>query len=311
MAGTIKLDGTQFLEKVNNEFKITNSELKLKSSGNTIVDSSGNAVVSESGGNVTLGDVRLPASGGIKDSSGNNILTESGGTITLTADQANVGSNALIVDSSGNVGVGTSSPASKFYVSNTSSDVSATANSRNPIASFSGGNANNRLDVYVDNSGGTSTMGLGAYNLAGGSTELGFYTGGSVTERMRIDSSGNLKFDSGFGSVSTVYGCRAWVNFRGTSSVAIRGSGNVTSVSDYGSGDYQVNFATSMSDANYSTLITNTSFATNSTQRNSGIKGTGSSSVTTYSASSVRMIVGNPSSASLEDNFMMCVAVFR
>lgn len=83
MAGTIKLDGTQFLEKVNNEFKITNSELKLKSTGNTIVDSSGNAVVSESGGNVTLGNVRLPATGGIKDSSGNNILTESGGNVTL------------------------------------------------------------------------------------------------------------------------------------------------------------------------------------------------------------------------------------
>jgi len=84
MAGKIKLDGTQFLEKVNNEFKITNSELKLKSTGNTIVDSSGNAVVSESGGNVTLGNVRLPSSGGIKDSSGNNVLSESGGVITLS-----------------------------------------------------------------------------------------------------------------------------------------------------------------------------------------------------------------------------------
>lgn len=84
MAGKIKLDGTQFLEKVNNEFKITNSELKLKSTGNTIVDSSGNAVVSESGGNVTLGNVRLPATGGIKDSAGNNVLSESSGVVTLS-----------------------------------------------------------------------------------------------------------------------------------------------------------------------------------------------------------------------------------
>jgi len=89
MAGKIKLDGTQFLEKVNNEFKITNSELKLKSTGNTIVDSSGNAVVSESGGNVTLGNVRLPATGGIKDSAGNNVLSESGGVVTLTQDIIN------------------------------------------------------------------------------------------------------------------------------------------------------------------------------------------------------------------------------
>ena len=84
MAGSLKLDGSEFLVKEGGQFKITNSELKLKSSGNTIVDSSGNAVVSESGGNVTLGNVRLPATGGIKDSSGNNILTESAGTVTAT-----------------------------------------------------------------------------------------------------------------------------------------------------------------------------------------------------------------------------------
>jgi len=100
MAGKIKLDGTQFLEKVNNEFKITNSELKLKSTGNTIVDSSGNAVVSESGGNVTLGNVRLPATGGIKDSSGNNILTESGGNVSI--GDLRLPTSGGIKDSSGN-----------------------------------------------------------------------------------------------------------------------------------------------------------------------------------------------------------------
>ena len=54
MAGSLKLDGSQFLVKEGGQFKITNSELKLKSSGNTVVDSSGNAVISESGGTVTL-----------------------------------------------------------------------------------------------------------------------------------------------------------------------------------------------------------------------------------------------------------------
>ena len=119
----------------------------------------------------------------------------------IQATEANIGTNALVVDSTGKVGIGTSSPASKLYVSHTTSDVSAAAASRNPIASFRGGNDNNRLDVYVDNSGGTAHMGLGAYNLAGGATELGFYTGGSVTERMRIDSSGNV----GIGTASPAY----------------------------------------------------------------------------------------------------------
>lgn len=46
--------------------------------------------------------------------------------------------------------------------------------------------------------------------------------------------------------------CRAWVNFNGTSTVAIRASYNVSSITDNGTGDYTVNFTTAMPDANYS-----------------------------------------------------------
>ena len=48
-----------------------------------------------------------------------------------------------------------------------------------------------------------------------------------------------------------VYACRAWVNFNGTGTVAIRESGNVSSITDNGTGDYTVNFTTAMEDANY------------------------------------------------------------
>ena len=48
-----------------------------------------------------------------------------------------------------------------------------------------------------------------------------------------------------------VYACRAWVNFNGTGTVAIRASGNVSSISDNGVGNYAVNFTTAMPDANY------------------------------------------------------------
>jgi hypothetical protein len=47
------------------------------------------------------------------------------------------------------------------------------------------------------------------------------------------------------------YSARAWVNFNGTGTVAIRASGNVSSITDNGTGDYTVNFTTAMSDANY------------------------------------------------------------
>lgn len=45
--------------------------------------------------------------------------------------------------------------------------------------------------------------------------------------------------------------CKAWVNFDGTGTVAIRASYNVSSITDNGTGGYTVNFTTAMSDANY------------------------------------------------------------
>lgn len=48
-----------------------------------------------------------------------------------------------------------------------------------------------------------------------------------------------------------VYAVRAWVNFNGTGTVAIRASGNVSSITDGGAGLYTVNFTTAMQDANY------------------------------------------------------------
>lgn len=78
---------------------------------------------------------------------------------------------------------------------------------------------------------------------------IDFAEGGTTVGQ--FDSSGNFKFNSGYGSVATAYGCRAWVNFNGTSTVSIRGSANVTSITDNGTGDYTVNLTTAMPDTNY------------------------------------------------------------
>ena len=48
-----------------------------------------------------------------------------------------------------------------------------------------------------------------------------------------------------------LFACRAWVSFNGTGTVAIIGSGNVSSITDNGVGDYTVNFATDMTDDDY------------------------------------------------------------
>ena len=70
------------------------------------------------------------------------------------------------------------------------------------------------------------------------------------TNALTVDS-GNLQFNSGYGSVATAYGCRAWVNFNGQGTVAIRASGNVTSIADNGTGEYTVTLTNAMPDANY------------------------------------------------------------
>ena len=57
-----------------------------------------------------------------------------------------------------------------------------------------------------------------------------------------------------------VYTAKAWVNFNGTGTVAIRAAGNVSSITDNGTGDYTVNFTTAMPDANYSVCVGNGSF---------------------------------------------------
>lgn len=67
-----------------------------------------------------------------------------------------------------------------------------------------------------------------------------------------------LRLREGFNAIGTapIYACRAWVNFNGTGTVAVRASGNVSSVADNGVGDYTINFATPMPDANYVPKIT-------------------------------------------------------
>jgi len=112
---------------------------------------------------------------------------------------------------------------------------------------------------------GVNTGSAGAFVVNGGA--LGTPSSGTVTNltgTASININGtvgattpaagtftSLQFNSGYGSSATAYGCRAWVNFNGTGTIAIRGSGNVTSITDNGTGDYTVNFTTAMPDANY------------------------------------------------------------
>jgi len=59
-------------------------------------------------------------------------------------------------------------------------------------------------------------------------------------------------FSGGSSNLNIPGTAKAWVNFNGTGTVAIRASLNVSSITDNGTGDYTVNFATAMVDASYS-----------------------------------------------------------
>jgi hypothetical protein len=72
--------------------------------------------------------------------------------------------------------------------------------------------------------------------------------------------SGNVKFNGWINDDgSENYKCRAWVNFNGTGTVAIRASGNVSSITDLAVGSFAVNMTSALSDANYSVNVNSSS----------------------------------------------------
>ena len=89
---------------------------------------------------------------------------------------------------------------------------------------------------------------------------------------------------------------KAWVNFNGSGTVAIRASFNVSSITDNGTGDYTVNFTTALADVNYS-------FACSSTNGAGGNSIPSSFSLATILTTSFRMIDARPTGAIDRDTF--------
>jgi hypothetical protein len=102
------------------------------------------------------------------------------------------------------------------------------------------------LDPAGFNSGGVTA-------IANGGT--GATTATAALAALLPSQSGNagkaLVTSGSAASWDNAQGAKAWVNFNGTGTVAIRASYNVSSITDNGVGDYTVNFTTAMVDANY------------------------------------------------------------
>ena len=172
--------------------------------------------------------------------------------------------------------------------------------------------------------GNKSFTGLTGFQGHGGNLEIKLGTGDGATQgtyNNAIKSWWGLAFQGYDNTVSRVldcrsgafssfaegtttfmreFSCRAWVNFNGTGTVAIRASGNVSSITDNGTGDYTVNFATAMPDANYAGFITQ-----NNSSGRVGFPNTG-----IYTASQVQIAVRD-GSGNLNDISIVDVAIFR
>jgi hypothetical protein len=107
-----------------------------------------------------------------------------------------------------------------------------------------------------------------------------------------------------------IYACRAWVNFDGTGTPAIREDGNVSSITDNGTGDYTVNFTTAMPDINYSAVATCSTNASFSVQfcvaNNSAVTNSNVAPTTTAFRVSTRETTGSG-----RDEEYVNVAIFR
>lgn len=137
------------------------------------------------------------------------------------------------------------------------------------------GTVDSNTQSYSSQFGKTGTLYFGDQHASGGTTPnyyiddlritkgVARYTGnftapttahltsaGDVNKQIIINSAAD-GVAIGTGGISQARLAKAWVNFNGTGTVAINGSYNVSSITDDGTGDYDINFSTALSDTNY------------------------------------------------------------
>ena len=206
-----------------------------------------------------VGLVQAPDSSGVLALQTNEttaISISTGQVVTLT--------NALPV-ASGGTGA-TSNAAAPFALKGANSDITSLTGLTTALSPAQGGtgatsDAAAPFALKGSNSDITQLSGLTtALSIAQGGT--GNTTATAAFNALAPSQTGNSgKYlttngtDTSWAAVTANYVAQAWVNFNGTGTVAIRASGNVSSITDNGVGNYTVNFTTAVADSNFAYLV--------------------------------------------------------
>ena len=184
---------------------------------------------------------------------------------TSTGIDDNADATAITISSAENVGIGATSPSTSLHLKDNATGANTKLTVERSSLGYTGEYAASHCGTVTNN-------------------EFDLHTNNTLRLRLTSDGRGLSQFTA-----------KAWVNFDGTGTAAIRDSHNVSSITDNGTGDFTVTFSNNMGNTNYCTSIGN--------YRSTGDTGIGGSNIMAIAVGSIRFETIRDSSSKIDPNF--------